>query len=77
MSSRLRPFQRVGAAGEFERHRDVLDRGHRRDEMERLEHDADVRAAKARERVFGDRGQFLAGDLHRAFVGRAPARPSP
>ena len=31
----------VARAGEFQRHRDVLQRGHGRDQVERLEHDAD------------------------------------
>ena len=37
----------VGAAGQFQRHRDVLQRGHGRDQMERLEDDTDPPAAKA------------------------------
>ncbi len=41
----------VGIAGEFQRHRDVLQRGHGRDQMERLEHDTDLTATEARQRV--------------------------
>ena len=41
----------IGIAGQFQRHRDILQRGHGRDQMERLEHDADLAAAKARQRV--------------------------
>ena len=44
--------QRVARAGEFERNCDVLQRRHGRDQMERLEHDADIAAAKARQSVF-------------------------
>ena len=40
------------APGKFERHGDVLQRRHGRDQMEGLEDDADVAAAKAREPVF-------------------------
>ena len=54
--------QRVAGAGEFERHRDVLQRRHGRDQMERLKHDADIPAAKARERVLVELPQVLAGD---------------
>ena len=42
---------RVGLAGQLERHRHVLQRGERRDEMEGLEDVADVVAAEARELV--------------------------
>jgi len=41
----------VGDAGEFERHGDILKRRHGRDQMERLKHDADITAAKARQPV--------------------------
>ena len=46
---------RVLDAGELERHRDVLQRRHGGDEMERLEHDADIAAAEARQRVLAQR----------------------
>ena len=48
---------RVGDAGEFERHRDVLERRHGRDQVERLEHDPDIAAAEARQRVLVERGR--------------------
>ena len=38
---RARASNASGAPGEFERRRDILERGHGRDQMERLEHDAD------------------------------------
>ena len=41
--------ERIAHAGEFERHRDVLQRRHGRDQMEGLEHDADIAAAKTRQ----------------------------
>ena len=46
------------APGQFQRRRDVLERGHGRDEMERLEHDADALPAKPRERVFVQRAEL-------------------
>ena len=58
----------IGGAREFERHRDVLQRRHGGDQVERLEHDADMPSAKARERVLVERAQVLAGDMHRAAV---------
>src|SRR5256885_14638385 len=54
----------VGSARELKRHRDVLQRGHGRDEMETLEHDSDMAAAKARERILVERAQVLARHLH-------------
>jgi hypothetical protein len=53
----LRPgaVESVRRAGEFERNGDVFQRRHRRDEMERLEHDADVLAAKAGKLVLAQR----------------------
>ena len=71
-SSRARSL-RVGDAGQFQRHRHVLQRGHGRDQVERLEHDADMAAAEARQRVLVERAQVLAGDRHRAGVG--PLQP--
>ena len=49
----------VAGAGELERRRDVLERGHRRDQVEGLEDDADVGAAEARQRVLAHRRQLL------------------
>ena len=48
---RLGAVEGVGAAGEFQRDRDVLQRRHGRDQVEGLEHDADMVAAEARQRV--------------------------
>ena len=41
----------VAPAGEFQRHGDILQRRHRRDEMEGLEHDADGLSPQAGQRV--------------------------
>ena len=41
----------VRHAHQFQRHRDIFQRRHGRDQVKRLEHDADLAAAKARQRV--------------------------
>ncbi len=64
----LGAFERVGNAGELERHGDVFQRRHGRDQMESLKHDADILAAKARQRVLVEPLQLLAVDLHRAGI---------
>ena len=64
-----RAFLRVGDAGQLQRHRDVFQRRHGRDQVERLEHDADMAAAEARQRVFVERVQIFAGHRDRAGVG--------
>ena len=58
----------IARAGEFERHGDVLQRGHGRNQVEGLEDDADVPAAKARQLVLIERLQALSGDDNRAAV---------
>ena len=42
---------RIGMAGQFQRHRDVLQRGHGRDQVKGLEDDADMAATKPRQSV--------------------------
>ena len=64
-------------AGKFERHRDVFQRRHGRDQVEGLEDDADLAAAEARERVLVE---LAAGPRRRRRPSRcraAPGRPSP
>ena len=62
----------VAAPGELQRHGDVLQRRHGRDQMEGLEHDADVLAAEARQRVLVHAAQIVAGDAGpRPLVGRS------
>ena len=68
-SSLRRARVRVGGAGELERHRDVLQRRHGRDEVERLEHDPDIVSAKARERVLVEAPGRWPATMHRAGVG--------
>src|SRR5687768_4805803 len=52
----------VAAARDFERRHDVLQSGHRGDEVERLEDEAELAAAQARERVLGHARDVLAVD---------------
>ena len=66
---RRRAFMGVADAGQFQRHRDIFQRGHGRDQMKGLKHDADIAAAKSRQRVFAQVGEVLAGDLDGAGIG--------
>ena len=45
---------RVAPPGNLHRHEDVLERRQRRNEMKRLEHEADLLAAQARELIFAE-----------------------
>jgi hypothetical protein len=53
------PVERAGPAGQLQRHRHVLERGERGDQVVGLEHEADAVPAQARQRVLVE-----AGDLH-------------
>ena len=61
-------LHRVGRAGKLERRRDVFERGHCRNEMKGLEHDADALPAKPRQGVFVHRAELHAVDLDLASV---------
>ena len=65
--------QSVARAGEFERHGDIFQRRHGRDEMKGLEDDADIPAAKTRKFVLVSLCRFLAGNDDRAGIG--PLQP--
>ena len=67
-------LRRIGIAGEFQRHRDVFQRGHGRDQMEGLEHDADLAAAKPREPVFVESIERRSVDHHLPAVGTLQPR---
>jgi hypothetical protein len=56
-------------ARKFERHGDILQRGHGRNEMEGLKDDADILAAEARQRILVELAQVFAGNHDRAGVG--------
>ena len=65
----------IATAGEFERQRHVLVRRHGRDEVEALEHDADVVAPQPGAVVVVERPEIAAGDLDLARRGTLqPAR---
>ena len=58
----------VAYSGELERGRDVFERGHGRNQVKGLEHDADALAAKAREGVLVQGAELDAVDLNFAFI---------
>ena len=62
-------ISRVGIAGEFQRHRDVFQRRHGRDQVKRLEHDADLAAAEAGQRVLVEGIERRAVDHHLSAIG--------
>ena len=64
----------IGIAGEFERHRDIFQRRHGRDQVKRLEHDADLAAAKARQRVLVEGIESGAVDHHLSAIGTLQSR---
>ena len=75
----LRQFRRgaprsIGVAGEFERDRDIFQRRHGRDQVKRLEHDADLAAAKARQRVLIEGIESGAVDHHLSAIGTLQSR---
>ena len=59
----------IGDPGKFQRHGDIFQRRHIGDKMERLKDDADMAAAKQRQRVFVHGGYILAGNMHGAGIG--------
>ena len=63
-----RALRCVGIAGELQRHRDVFQRRHGRDQMKRLEHDADLAAAEAGQRVLVEGIERRAVDHHLSAV---------
>src|SRR5579871_1206585 len=65
---KARARERIAAAGEFERHRDVFERGHGGNEMKGLKYDPHGTAAEARERILVEPAQFLAGNSHAARI---------
>ena len=59
----------AGGPAEHRRHGDVLGRGHRLEQVEELEHDADRVAPHDRPLVGSERADHVAGDLDDAVVG--------
>ena len=68
-----RTLPRVVRSGQLQRGGDVFLRGHRRQQVEGLQHHADAAAAGQRQRVFVQGGEIRAGHLQRA--GRRPLQP--
>ena len=58
----------VARAGKLKRRGDVFERGHGRNQVKGLEHDADALAAKARQGVFVQRAELDAVNLNFAFI---------
>src|ERR1700693_2899777 len=56
--------RRIGIAGQLQRHGDIFQRRHGWNQMKRLEYDADLTAAKARQRILVEGIQRGAGDHH-------------
>ena len=71
---RFRAVERIACAGQFQRHGDILQRGHGRDEMKRLKDDPDMPAAEAREFILAHPGDVRARDGNAALRGRFQSR---
>ena len=66
--------ERVARAGQFQRHGDILQRRHGRDEMKRLKDDPNMIAAEAREFILPHLGDVRARDGDAALRGRFQSR---
>ena len=64
----------AGFARQLQRYRDILERGHGRNQMKCLEDDADTASAKQRKFVFGHMGDIAAIDVNGARC--RPLQPS-
>ncbi len=65
----LGALERIGNTGELERHGDIFNRRHGRDQVKRLKHNPDLPPAKLGERVLTEFSDVFAGDRDRAGVG--------
>src|SRR5262249_57147125 len=68
-----REIMRITDGGKLQRHGDVYQRRHGRNEMEGLKDDADISPPEARQRVFAQWAEVLAGDDDRSSIG--PLQP--
>ena len=59
------PPKRIGYARQLQWHRNILQRSHRRNQMERLQHNADPPAPRFRQPVLIQRTEILSRHLHR------------
>ena len=69
-----RALRRIGITGQLQRHRDIFQRRHGRNQVKRLEHDTDLTAAKARQRVLVEGIERGAVDHHLSAVGTLQSR---
>jgi hypothetical protein len=69
-----RSRESVASAIELKRDRDVFESGHRRDQMEGLEYDADPSSAQPGERILSERSEVVAVNPHKP--GARPLQPS-
>jgi hypothetical protein len=74
---RARIRLRAHGAGKLERKHHVFQSGHRRQELERLEHEADHAPAQRGAPVFVEREQVVAVDPHRSGARRVEPRQQP
>ena len=65
----LCPLEGVRNPGKLQRHCDILDRGHGRDEVERLEYDPHIAPTETGEGVFVELCQLFARDNDGAGIG--------
>src|SRR5271165_6820525 len=64
----------VAPPSELERERHIFERGHRRDQMKGLKHDADVRAAQPGQRILVERAEVVSVNPHSS--GTRPLEPA-
>src|SRR5690606_3719220 len=77
LEQRRGPRRDVAVAAQLERHLYVLERGQRRQELERLKDEADVIAPETGPLVLGQRREIGAVDRDRAAARRVEAREEP
>ena len=65
---------RIGLSGKFHRGGDIFQRGHRRQQVEGLQHDPDPATARAGEAILVHRHEILPGDIQIAAAGAFEAR---
>ena len=65
---RRRQIGGIGAPGKFQRHGNILQRRHRRDQAERLKDDADIVTAQRRKGVFAHAGDLPSGKIDAAVT---------
>ncbi len=64
----LRHLERIAATGKLQRHGDIFERGHVGNEVEGLEHDADIGPTESGRLIFAHPADGLARDLHSSVI---------